>query len=81
MNELLGIQFNVEKARIDGKVQNLASYVNEKTLMASHKEMDGKKAKGIDGVAKDDYAINLEANVNHLVKRMFRLYSHLTSRN
>jgi len=70
MNELLGIQFNIEKARIDGKVQNLASYINEKTLIASHKEMDGKKAKGIDGVAKDDYAINLEANVNHLVKRM-----------
>ena len=70
MNELLGIQFNIEKARNDGKVQNLASYINEKTLIASHKEMDGKKAKGIDGVTKDDYATNLEANVKHLVKRM-----------
>ena len=70
INELLGIQFNIEKARIDGKVQNLASYINENTLIASHKEMDGKKAKGIDGVAKEDYSINLEANVEHLVKRM-----------
>jgi len=70
INELLGIQFNIEKARLDGKVQNLASYINEKTLTASHKEMDGKKAKGIDGVAKEDYSINLEANVEHLVKRM-----------
>jgi len=70
MNELLGIQFNIEKARNDGKVQNLASYINKKTLIASHKEMDGKKAKGIDGVAKEDYAINLEANAEHLLKRM-----------
>lgn len=70
INELLGIQFNIEKARNDGKVQNLASYINNKTLIASHKEMDGKKAKGIDGVAKEDYATNLEASVEHLVKRM-----------
>jgi len=32
--------------------------------------MDGRKAKGIDGVAKEDYSVNLEANVEHLVKRM-----------
>ncbi|SFG08805.1 group II intron reverse transcriptase/maturase [Desulfotomaculum arcticum] len=70
INGLLGIRFNVEKARIDGKVQNLASYINEKTLIDSHKEMDGRKAKGIDGVAKEDYSVNLEANVKHLVKRM-----------
>lgn len=70
INELLGIQFNIEKARIDGKVQNLASYINEKTLAASHKEMDGKKAKGIDGVAKEDYSTELKANVECLVKRM-----------
>jgi group II intron reverse transcriptase/maturase len=67
---LLGIQFNIEKARLDGKVQNLASYINKETLISSHKKMDRKKAKGIDGVAKGDYEINLEANVEHLVKRM-----------
>ena len=70
INELLGIQFNIEKAKLDGKVQNLASYFNEETLTASHKQMDGRKAKGIDGVAKEDYSVNLEANVKHLVKRM-----------
>lgn len=70
MNELLGIQFNVEKARLDGKVQNLASYINKESLIASHKEMNGKKAKGIDGVEKEDYAVNLEMNVENLVKRM-----------
>ncbi len=55
---------------MDGKVQNLAAYINETTLITSHKEMDGKKAKGIDGVAKEDYSVNLKANVEHLVKRM-----------
>jgi group II intron reverse transcriptase/maturase len=70
INELLGIRYNIEKAKVDGKVQNLASYINEKSLRASHKEMNRKKAKGIDGVAKDDYSIELEANIKHLVKRM-----------
>ena len=70
INGLLGIQFNIKKAKLDGKVQNLASYINKNTLIASHQEMDGKKAKGIDGVAKEDYSIHLEANVEHLVKRM-----------
>lgn len=67
---LLGIEFNVEKARIDGKVQNLASYINAETLKESHKEMDEKKAKGIDGIAKAEYATNLEGNIEQLVKRM-----------
>lgn len=70
INGLLGIQFNIEKAKLDGKAQNLASYINENTLTSSHKEMDGKKAKGIDGVTKEDYSSNLEANVENLVKRM-----------
>jgi hypothetical protein len=48
INELLGIQFNIEKARLDGKVQNLAAYINETTLIASHEGMDGKKAKDND---------------------------------
>lgn len=35
INKLLGIQFNIEKARLDVKVQKPASYINEKTLTAS----------------------------------------------
>lgn len=70
INGLLGIQFNIEKAKLDGKVQNLASYVNKDVLITSHYEMDGKKAKGIDGVAKEDYSVHLEANVENLVKQM-----------
>ena len=70
INGLLGIQFNIEKAKHDGKVQNLASYINGKALIANHKELDGKKAKSIDGVKKENYALNLEENVSQLVKRM-----------
>ncbi|NSB17011.1 group II intron reverse transcriptase/maturase [Clostridium beijerinckii] len=70
INELLGIQFNIEKARLDGKVQNLASYINKETLIASHKQMDKKKARGIDNISKEDYSKKLEENVANLVERM-----------
>lgn len=70
VNELLGIQYNIEKSRLDGKVQNLAVYINENTLNTIHKEMDRKKAKGIDGVSKDDYSVNLKTNIESLVKRL-----------
>lgn len=71
INELLRIQFNIEKAnRTDLKVQNLASHINKETLTAIHKQMDSRKAKGIDGVTKDEYEVNLEANIDNLVKRM-----------
>lgn len=70
ISELLGIEFNIEKSKIDGKIQNIASYINKKTLMASHRQMDRNKAKGIDGVSKDEYAKNLEENIENLVKRM-----------
>ncbi|MDK2808802.1 MAG: hypothetical protein PWP24_1539 [Clostridiales bacterium] len=71
INELLGIQFNIAKAdRTDHKVQNLASYINKDTLLAIHKQMDGKKAKGMDGTSKEEYEVNLEANIDNLVKRM-----------
>ncbi len=32
--------------------------------------MDGKKAKGIDGVVKEKYEVNLESNVGELVKQL-----------
>lgn len=70
INELLGIQFNIEKARLDGKVQNLASYINKETLIASHKQMDKKKARGIDNISKEDYSKKLEENVANLIERM-----------
>jgi len=71
-NGLLGIRYNIEKSRTDGKVQNLASYINKGSLLASHKKLSAKKAVGVNGISKDDYGINLEANIEHLVGRMKR---------
>lgn len=71
VNELLGIQFNIEKAeRTDRKVQNLASYLNEDVLRAIHNQMNGRKASGRDKVTKEMYERNLEDNLKSLVTRM-----------
>ena len=66
---LLGIKFNLGKAQ-GRKVQNLACYINEEALEESHKGMAVKKAKGIDGITKDEYAIDLKENLERLVRRM-----------
>ena len=72
-NGLSGIRFNIEKAnRTDGRVQNLAPYINEETLRNAHNGMDAKKARGWDNVSKDDYTVNLDANLKSLVDRMKR---------
>lgn len=71
MNELLGIQFSIEKAnRTDGKVQNLACFINENTLAEAHHRMSRNKAKGIDGVGKDEYETSLSQNLKLLLNKM-----------
>ena len=71
MNELLGIQFNIEKANTtDGKVQNLASYITVNLLREIHRQMDKNKASGVDKVTKEEYERDLEANLVNLVNRM-----------
>jgi group II intron reverse transcriptase/maturase len=72
-NGLSGIRYNIEKAtRTDGRVQNLAPYLNVETLWNAHQGMDAKKARGWNNVSKDDYAVNLGANLASLVDRMKR---------
>ena len=44
--------------------------INEEMLMECHREMDGNKAVGTDGVTKEMYSSNLEANVKALVGRL-----------
>ncbi len=69
--ELAGIQRNIDKAnRTDRRVQNLASYINEDSLRAAYRRMDGKKAVGVDRVTKDEYGQNLDENLSNLVARM-----------
>jgi RNA-directed DNA polymerase len=81
-NGLSGIRYDIEKAnRTDGRVQNLARYINVETLKATHMKMDAKKALGYDNVSKEDYSVNLEENLESLIKRMKRgSYKPLPSR-
>lgn len=46
--------------------------INEDMLKSCHRDMDGKKAVGIDGVSKADYEKNLEENLKDLVGRLKR---------
>ena len=65
------IRYNVEKAnRTDGRVQNLACYIDKGLLRLVHRRMDRNKASGIDKVTKLEYETNLEENLTKLVARM-----------
>ena len=44
--------------------------INEEMLKSCHRDMDGKKAVGIDGVTKDGYGEKLEENLEELVNRL-----------
>ena len=52
------------------RVQNLMHKVNEETLMSEHQKQSRRKAVGIDGVSKDQYDENAEANIRELMQRM-----------
>lgn len=52
------------------RVQNLMHNVNEQTLMAEHRNQSRRKAAGIDGVTKEEYDKNAEANIQDLMQRM-----------
>lgn len=51
---------------------SLTHLLDEKMLKACHEEQDSKKAAGVDGVAKHEYATNLEENIKDLVNRLKR---------
>jgi retron-type reverse transcriptase len=51
---------------------SLYHLINEGLLRICHKEMDGKKATGVDKVTKDEYEAKLEENIKDLVGRLKR---------
>ncbi len=51
---------------------SLAHLINKQMLMECHASMDGDKAVGIDGITKEDYAENLNENLDGLLARMKR---------
>lgn len=59
-----------ELSRRYPRLQTLIQHVNYENLKEVHKKMDGKKAVGVDGVTKEEYDSNLDANLNDLLDRM-----------
>ena len=71
VEELKGISEQIRR-HAGQKAQNLASSINAEVLLAIHKEMDGKKAPGIDSVTKADYSVDIKPKLESLVARMRR---------
>lgn len=44
--------------------------LSEELLTQCHKELDGRKAVGVDGVTKEEYSQNLKENIRNLVERL-----------
>ncbi len=49
---------------------SIGHLINKEMLKECHKEMDGDKAVGIDGVTKEEYGRNLDENLERLVERL-----------
>ena len=54
------------------KFTSLFHLINERMLVACHREMEARRAPGTDGVTKNEYGEQLEANVHGLVERLKR---------
>lgn len=62
----------VAKAQPKVRFTSLAHLINENALKQCHHEMSRRKASGIDNVTKEEYELNLDANVKDLINRMKR---------
>ena len=51
---------------------SIGHLINKELLKSCHETMDGKKAKGIDGVSKADYEEHLDENLTKLIERLKR---------
>jgi group II intron reverse transcriptase/maturase len=51
---------------------SIGHYINKELLKECHEDMDGRKAVGIDGITKEVYDKNLDANLDDLVDRLKR---------
>ena len=49
---------------------SIGHLINREMLAECHRDMDGNKAVGIDGVTKKEYGENLEENLDRLVERL-----------
>ena len=52
---------------------SLMHHINEGSLRRCFNKLDGKKARGVDGISKEEYGANLQANLEALISRMKRM--------
>jgi len=62
----------VARLKPSEKFTSLAHLLNSDMIKTCHKEMDKRKAVGVDGVTKEEYEVNLDENINDLIARMKR---------
>lgn len=60
----------ISKERPKEVFTSIYHLMNKELLMLCHKELDGKKATGLDGVTKAEYEENLEENIEQLEKEI-----------
>ena len=60
----------ISKQRPKETFTSIYHLINKDLLIQCHKELNGKKAKGIDGITKAEYEENLGQNIEDLVKRL-----------
>ena len=60
----------ISKERPKEVFTSIYHFMNKELLMLCHKEIDGKKATGLDGVTKAEYEENLEENIIQLEKEL-----------
>ena len=51
----------------------LMHHFNEESLRECFNQLDGRKAVGTDGIRKEEYELNLNANIQDLISRMKRM--------
>ena len=60
----------ISKERPKEVFTSIYHFLNKDLLMLCHKELDGKKATGLDGITKAEYEENLEENIEQLEKEL-----------
>lgn len=62
----------VARAKPEEKFTSLVHLINDEMIKNCHKQMDRKKAVGVDEITKEEYEKNLEGNIKDLLARMKR---------
>ena len=64
---------DISKERPKEVFTSIYHFLNKDLLILCHKELDGKKATGLDGITKAEYEENLEGNIEQLAKEIQRM--------